>query len=89
MSEAVLIIYRAIKKYCERWSHEDVELILSTLDLWLELNKIENKNASQQEAFERATRSMQNCLRAFEFTVIKEVAEYATIENAKKLLGIA
>ena len=88
MEEGALMIYRAVKKYCERWNEEDVNLILSTINLWLSLYHIDNRDASQEEAFQRATRSMKNCVRAFEFTVIHEVQDYATVENAKKLLGL-
>ena len=88
MEESVLIIYRALKKYSERWNADDVNLILSTIDLWLELYRIKDRDASQEEAFQRATRSMKNCIRAFEFTVIHEVEDYATIENAQILLGM-
>lgn len=88
MEEAAMVIYRAIKKYSQRWSSEDVTLILTTLEIWMDLNKIKNRDASQEEAFQRATRSMKNCIRAFEFTAIHEVEDYATIENAQILLGL-
>ena len=88
MEEGILILIRIIKKYSERWTADDVNLIINTMELWLDLNGTKNRDASEEEALKSVTRSVQNCARAFEWTVIKEVAEYATIENAIKLLGL-